>query len=222
MPYKSSSTDILLTCTQCGTPFPISRANRRRGRGTYCGRACYAEARTVPVEERIWPKVTKTETCWEWTGAHTQEGQGQIRVSGATKLVTRIVWELTNGPIPPGLFVCHHCDNPSCVRPDHLFLGTQTDNMQDAVAKGRVRNGAETHPESFRKGEHHGMAKLTEDQAKAILERSAAGETRRSLAREFNVSTWTIRQIALGHLWKHLDHPRYPSKYDPKHLRIKY
>jgi hypothetical protein len=91
---------------------------------------------------RFWPKVRKDRGCWVWTGATTTTGYG--RLSGQP--AHRLSWEIHHGPIPAGLFVCHRCDNPGCVRPDHLFLGTHEANMADMVAKGRhVGNGPKRH-----------------------------------------------------------------------------
>lgn len=90
------------------------------------------------VESRFWSKVQKTDDCWLWRATRFPKGYGQIKIKGRRRLAHRVAWELTNGPIPDGLQVCHHCDNPPCVRPDHLFLGTQSDNIQDAVSKGRM------------------------------------------------------------------------------------
>ena len=75
--------------------------------------------------------------CWPWLGCLTGGGYGQIRNSGRYQQAHRAAWELKYGPIPEGLVVCHRCDNPRCVRPDHLFLGTATDNMRDMYSKGR-------------------------------------------------------------------------------------
>lgn len=93
---------------------------------------------------RFWEKVFKTEGCWLWTGSREEHGYGVFHVGAhSTVIAHRYGWELVNGPIPKRegaeeLCVCHHCDTPSCVRPDHLFLGTDKDNMRDMVSKGRA------------------------------------------------------------------------------------
>lgn len=81
-----------------------------------------------------------TEECWTWTGARNRVGYGLFwgRIEKRWLRAHRVSWEMANGPIPDGLFICHHCDNPPCVNPGHLFLGTQKDNMADCAAKGRV------------------------------------------------------------------------------------
>jgi hypothetical protein len=100
-----------------------------------------------PAEDRFWAKVEKTEGCWLWTGSRRPPGgYGQFRSANQQMVSThRFSWELHNGLIPPGLCVCHRCDNPACVRPDHLFLGTMLDNNRDMMAKGRDRYAGRTH-----------------------------------------------------------------------------
>lgn len=93
-----------------------------------------------PLKDRFWSKVQKTDGCWEWTGSRRPKGYGVFAVNGARReSAHRVAYALFIGPISAGFFVCHRCDNPRCVRPDHLFLGTQADNMRDMHAKGRHR-----------------------------------------------------------------------------------
>lgn len=89
-------------------------------------------------EEKFWSKVVKSEGCWEWQGAKRSNGYGVIYKKGKSTQAHRFSWMITSGAIPEGMYVCHKCDNRPCVRPDHLFLGTHTDNMRDCGAKGRI------------------------------------------------------------------------------------
>ena len=97
-----------------------------------------------PVEERFWEKVKKSTDCWNWTAGTNSKGYGRILNSRkeceGEISAHRLSWVLHNGPIPEGLQVLHNCDNPPCVRPDHLFLGTNLDNMRDKKNKGRSAN----------------------------------------------------------------------------------
>ncbi len=147
---------------------------------------------------RFWSKVNQTSDCWLWTGAKLQSGYGSFRFHRAARLAHRVAWELVKGPLPPwtgqrtGVCVLHRCDNMLCVNPDHLFLGTQADNMADRGAKGR-------HPRLH--GESHGGAKLTESQVAAIRsDPRPQGE----LAAIYGVHKAHIGHIRRGDVWKHV------------------
>ena len=156
-----------------------------------------------PLASRFWARVVRSDGCWTWTGHVNGKGYGMIRrgVGLGNTTVHRLSWEMHKGPIPDGLLVCHSCDNPPCVNPAHLFLGTTTDNMRDMVAKGR--SGGQRHPHLVR-GERNGAARLTVQDVLAIRTRLAAGETQSALARSFNVSRGTIRLVGLRVTWDHV------------------
>lgn len=123
-------------CPTCGKAFTATPSRVAAGAGKFCCRPCVR----ISPEDRFWQKVRKTDGCWQWTGAITGFGYGVMTrgSEGAGNILThRFSWELHYGPVPDGLFVLHRCDNPLCVRPEHLFLGTKQDNAVDCAAKGR-------------------------------------------------------------------------------------
>ena len=95
--------------------------------------------------ERFWLKVDKTDGCWIWNGYRNVKGYGMFRINGRVHLTHRVSWTFAHGAIPDGLQACHHCDNPSCVRPDYLFTGTNADNQHDSVKKRRHCSTKKTH-----------------------------------------------------------------------------
>jgi hypothetical protein len=145
---------------------------------------------------KFWSKVNRTDGCWLWTDAPDPGGYGLLRVGRRKFRAHRVSWMIAYGDIPGGLFVCHHCDVKACVRPDHLFLGTPADNVQDAARKGRLPLGERNH-----------KSKLTREQVGVIRSRIAAGESMYSLAREYGVSRPSIRAIRLGTSWATRDQP---------------
>jgi hypothetical protein len=98
-----------------------------------------------PVMELFWAKVNKTDTCWLWTASYGNHGYGNFRYNGTIKTAHRVIWMETFGEIPDCMCVCHHCDTPLCVRPDHLFLGTRSDNSLDRDRKKRGYCSSKTH-----------------------------------------------------------------------------
>lgn len=135
---KRKSTKVPRICQYCGISFLIFRCFAAPGRIKCCSTVCSYKLRKRSLVDRFWEKVNKTETCWLWT-ASTQGGYGQIGHDIYLRPVRahRVSWELHYGPIPAGLDVLHKCDNPPCVRPDHLFIGTALDNVQDMLRKER-------------------------------------------------------------------------------------
>lgn len=151
----------------------------------------------TPVAERFWAKVDMGDGagCWLWIGARNRDGYGHISIN-ATKRATasRVAWELHHGPIPTGMLVCHSCDTPRCVRPDHLFLGTHGDNARDCFAKGR-------RVAPMNAGERNPARKLSLSDVSGIRRRLAAGEKRRAVAMAYGVSPSQIFNIAHGVCW---------------------
>jgi hypothetical protein len=151
------------------------------------------------LKERFWDKVDKTKNCWEWKGT-TRLGYGVIWRDKKWYPAHRLSWEMHCGDIPKKLFICHHCDNRKCVRPDHLFLGNQKDNMQDAFSKNRM-----VLPSVRAQGEKHGNVKLTEKQVLEIRKLYVPERFGyRKLAKKFGVAISTIKNIINKITWKHI------------------
>lgn len=175
------------TCLHCGEKF-----KRNHGKNKFCSTRCSARFGRPSVHDRFMSFVEKTDGCWEWRGARHPAGYGVFSINNKAHIATRVAHSLFKGDIPKGMFVCHSCDNPPCVNPDHLWLGDAQDNMSDMVRKGRYK------PRSLPCGEKHHAAKITAEDAAYI---KSSKESRRSLCKRFGVSIGTISNIRVGNTW---------------------
>jgi len=190
---------IATKCRHCGREFTYYPASQP---GYYCSYACHNDARRESLKTRFWKHVQKTEGCWEWTGC-LYRGYGRMRLNDKKRsrvMVHRFSWELHRGPIPDGLFVLHHCDNRCCINPDHLFLGTYSDNTRDCFTKGRNANNLPVAP----RGEAHPMSKLTEQQVLAIRQEYAEGVQRKNIAAKHGIIPSYVNAIVRRDVWTHI------------------
>lgn len=185
-----------LVCEECHTRF---RAFPCRSGARFCGRACYYKDRRRMADrglrDRFWSKV-KTggpDECWPWLAGKLGRGYGCFYMRpGWRPAASRACWIIEKGDIPDGYHVCHTCDNPVCVNPSHLFLGTPTDNMQDCIRKGRFK--ASGSPQL--KGIDHPRAIFNADQIREIRRRYAEGGiSQQSLADEYGTDQCKISKV---------------------------
>ena len=181
-------------CPVCGGEI-TAKDNHQRAKQKTCSPSCGAifSARRVPIKDRLLSRVKKNPTtgCWEWVGGCTKKGYGVLRITTAPnkssgQKVHRVAYEIFRGPILEGLRVLHKCDNPPCVNPNHLFLGTPADNTKDMVEKGRT------------------CSPLTIAAVREIRKALVGGESQQKIAVRFNVSQCTINNINIGHTWRHI------------------
>lgn len=150
------------------------------------------------IRARFWSKVNilSPDDCWEWQAAIRKDGYGSFCITRNKRVITyranRFAYAMKHGSIAKGINALHHCDNPACVNPDHLFLGTQADNMADKAAKGKAR------------GVNHPGAKLTEQDVHEIRRLIRSGERNISIANRYGVCDATIRHIVSGKNWSHI------------------
>lgn len=147
------------------------------------------------LRPRFWSRVRRGDPteCWEWTAGRGSDGYGQIRLHGVRWKAHRLSWELHHGPIPDGLHVLHRCDNPRCVNPVHLWLGTDADNASDKAAKGRST-----------RGERNRWARITATQVREI--RAYDGPlSQQRLGELYGISQAQIWKIRHGRAWLHLE-----------------
>ena len=184
-------------CKHCKSQFfrKITDSPARWNQRIFCSRRCCNDANIITRTpsgfiEKVTPEPNSG--CWLWLGNYNRDGYGMMCVAGKTVSAHRISWQLFKGESAGPLLVCHRCDNPSCVNPDHLFLGTASDNQQDSIRKGRF---------IIRRGDAHLMAKLSSNDVLAIRE---DGRPFAVIAKEYSVSKSNISCIKNGRTWVHL------------------
>jgi HNH endonuclease len=149
---------------------------------------------SLSMPQRFWSRAVEDENgCWVWARGRHHDGYGAFFYEGQRVYAHRLAWQLARGEIPKGLLVLHRCDNPPCINPKHLFLGTRRDNALDRDKKGRNVTSS---------GEKNGSAKLSESDVVKILEGLSQGETRRALARRFDISPSMVTNIYSRKNWK--------------------
>jgi hypothetical protein len=205
----------------CGKEFIARHKEIAQGLARYCSMDCVrAVLYGATLADRFWAKVDKNGPipahrpelgqCWIWTGAHNRSGCGKIEVNGSLMPAPQAALLLAGRPVLPGQEACHHCDNPPCVRHDHLFGGTRKQDVADARQKGRLatgqRHGNNTHPESRPRGEAHKHSVLNPDIVRSIRADRAAGLlSRRQMAEKYGVSQGCIDGVIRRRTWNHVD-----------------
>ena len=196
--YRNSRARQTRICAACHKPFLVYRSEIRKGNGRFCSTKCY-HLTTTPLIDRFFKYVGRKlpNGCIPWIGCASKEGYGVINSGtrqGRMLRASHVSYELFIGPIPNNLFVLHRCDWPACIKPTHLFLGTQSDNMADKVAKDRSA-----------KGEKARHAKLTAVQVSEIrLRYNTDNDNRHKLAKEYGVTVGNILSIINRKTWKHV------------------
>lgn len=151
---------------------------------------------------RFYSKVKKLDSgCWDWLGSKTRTGYGYFHLENRTNKAHRVSWIIHNGAIPRGAFICHHCDNPSCVNPKHLFTGSALDNTRDMISKKRNNfsmGGKHSHP-----GELHPQTNLTWKVIREIRKKYATGKyNQKELAKKYNLTQTGVSAIVRCETWK--------------------
>ena len=203
----------MLICQHCNSNF---KSQNRNSKQKFCSRECFEQSiRKNYLARRIqefWTYVDKSGDCWLWTGG-LSHGYGRISFDCKDVRAHRFSWIIHFGDIQPGLYVCHKCDNPRCVRPDHLFLGTASDNMRDCANKGRLNSqqgpwfpGPRSPEQVARwlRGEKSPRSKVTETDVRQIRALYAKGRSFSDIAARFGISSTTVGHIVHRRTWRHV------------------
>lgn len=187
-----------MNCKNCGKPLDPNIARVRQGSAKFCSVMCGILHHSNDAEGRFWSKVDKrgVDECWEWLAfVHPKTGYGSFKYKKEKIGAHQYSYILHNGNYDRSLLVCHTCDNRSCVNPKHLFLGTQKQNIEDAISKGRMPFG-----------ESSAVAVLTNDLVREIRKRYAAGGiSHAQLAKEFGLRKENLYYVINRKTWKHID-----------------
>lgn len=192
---NSKRSSVTILCEVCSSPFHPWKGREKTSRT--CSRKCngaISRLMNSNSEADFDSYFAKEGRCWEWKGPMRWNGYGIFSLRGASLLAHRYSYERSKGNIPEGLFVCHTCDNPPCVNPDHLWLGTHAENLEDMRVKGRAHKGPSVHSEA------HPLSKITRDIARAIR---ADPRPAHEIAPEYAVSKSLVRGIKKGTHWKY-------------------
>lgn len=142
----------------------------------------------MALYERFFSHVNIGPECWTWVGSRNEHGYGNFCINGRSHRAHRISWAMTKGKVADGLMVCHMCDNPPCVNPAHLFLGTNRDNMADCIGKGRLR----------RPTAQEGNCRISDKTAIEIVRKNMSGSTQIELSSIYGVSYYTVHMLCRG------------------------
>jgi hypothetical protein len=186
-----------MVCVVCNTPFQRDAWSQKYRKTDTCSKKCTGVYNTLPISERLIKhiKINPKTNCWEWTGTSCHGRYGMVRAWGKKRLAHRVSYQIFRGEIPDDLEVLHGCDNGICINPDHLHLGTHSQNMKEAVERGRINP-------SLRSGENHPMARLTETIVRQIRERARNGERAKPIADAMELNLNTVCDVITGRTWK--------------------
>jgi hypothetical protein len=151
---------------------------------------------TIEYEKKLFEeRIKKTPSCWIWIGLLSPQGYGRIKIRQKQKVASRLSWEIHYGEIPKGMIICHKCDNPACVNPEHLFIGRHKDNTHDMIRKKRKHSNI---------GENNPMVILNEEKVKEIRKLHQSGKKIKEIAEGYNLKYFTCLDVVNRRNWRHI------------------